>query len=221
MSVQSSGIDDHVESAAPYLWSATVSEVPRHHMTEFKDQHDVTELLQRWNRSGELPDELLFLVYEHLKTLSSKRLRKERSGHTLQTGDLVHEAYLRLSDKDQTDFRDRHHFYAIASELMRRVLIDHARKNAAGKRIGHELLVPLETLDDVAVGPDTDVLALDLALTKLAALDEIQAKVVELRSFAGLTLEETADVLGISRSSVARDWKTAKLWLRRELTRQR
>lgn len=189
-------------------------------MAEKNTSHDVTELLHRWSGSGELPEELLPLVYDQLKKLSSRRLQKQRQGHTLQTVDLVHEAYLRLVDQRRTDFRDRQHFFAIAAQIMRRVLLDHARKHAAGKRIDHTLLVPLEKASDVSSEPDTDVIALDLALSKLATLDAQQAKVVELRSFAGLNLEDTAEILGMSRSAVYRDWQTAKLWLRREMSGQ-
>ncbi len=180
--------------------------------------HQITELLQRWDQDkSEVVEKVLPLVYHELARLASNKLRMERMGHTLQTGDLVHEAYLRLVDQSRAGWEGRSHFYAIAAVAMRRVLVDHARRHAAQKRIHPQLMVPLESTPEPAVEQDVDVIALDHVLVKLAELDPRQARVVELRAFVGLTLEETAEVLEISTSTVYREWRTAKLWLRREL----
>ena len=181
--------------------------------------HDVTRLLQdvQDGRDG-ARDELVSLVYAELHGLASHFMRNERDDHTLQPTALVHEAYMRLMDQRNVSWQNRSHFFGIASQAMRRILVDHARRRRATKREGGERI----TLDDsVAVAPDRslDVLALDAALSKLAALSDRQAKVVELKYFGGLSIEETAEVLGVSIATVKREWNMARTWLRAELSR--
>jgi len=157
-------------------------------------------------------------VYDELRRLAHHYMRGERSGHTLQTTALVNEAYLRLARVDGMAFRDRTHFFAMAATMMRRVLVDHARANAADKRGGGVTLVGLD--DSIAAaGTTVDLLLLDDALSRLAKLDPQQARIVELRFFTGLTVDETADALEISTATVKRDWAMAKAWLYHELGR--
>lgn len=192
-------------------------------MTKREDQtaspQEITRLLHAWRDSKQAEEDLVPVVYDELKRLASRRLRRERAEHTMQTVDLVHEAYLRMVDQRQTDWQDRGHFFAVAAQAMRRVLIDHARRRSAAKRIDANLLVPLENAIELGVETDFDILALDEALNRLATLDAEQARIVELRAFAGLTLEETAELVERPRTSVWREWSTAKLWLRREMGR--
>src|SRR5262249_39564827 len=148
-------------------------------------------------------------------------LRRERPGHTLQTTGLVHEAYLRLVDQHQTDWQNRAQFFAVAAQMMRRVLIDHARSKQAAKRGGNNIRVTLEDATAAVQDRGGDLLELDEALTRLAELDHHQARVVELRYFTGLGIEETAEVLDISPATVKREWTMARAWLRRELARSR
>jgi RNA polymerase sigma factor (TIGR02999 family) len=184
----------------------------------------VTELLRAW--SGGEPrafDELVPLVYGELKQQAERYLRREKVGHSLQATALVHEAYLRLVDQRRIQWQGRTQFFGIAAQLMRRVLVDHARTRHAEKRGGANvsLVQPLDEATAAAVPAaalDVDLLALDDALTRLTALDERQAKVVELRYFSGLGIEETAEVLGISPATVKRDWTMARAWLKRELS---
>jgi RNA polymerase sigma-70 factor, ECF subfamily len=182
-------------------------------------QGEVTMLLQAWGagEAGAL-DRLVSLVYEELRQQAQRYLQREPSGHTLQATALVHEAYLRLVDQRQATWERRTQFFGVAAQLMRRVLVDHARGQRAAKRGGSAVRVPLE--DDMASTQerDVDLLGLDDALTRLAALDPRQVRVVELRFFAGLGIEETAEVLGVSPATVRRDWQFARTWLRRELT---
>ena len=178
----------------------------------------VTELLILW-RQGDLEaqERLLALVYDDLRRRAAGYLRRERVGHTLQPTALVHEAYLRLVDQDRVVWQNRAHFLAVAASMMRRVLMDHGRRQKAGKRGGAGTRV---TLDDAfsAVAPrDLDLLALDEALSELAAIDEQQARIVELRAFGGLEVEETAEVLGISPATVKRHWAFALAWLQQRL----
>ena len=182
---------------------------------------DISQLLRQWSDGNRAAlEELLPLVYDELHRQAARYLRRERVGHTLQTTALIHEAYLRLIDQRDVRWQSRTHFYAIASQMMRRVLIDYARAKHREKRGGDNARVPLDTVAPVANDEDSvDLIALDQALQRLAELDEQQARVVELRYFGGLSLEETAEVLHISRATTARDWDVAKAWLRRELTR--
>lgn len=174
---------------------------------------DVTTLLERWNNGdGDAIRELFGVVHAELRRLAGGLLRNERPGHTLQPTDLVHEAYLRLEGLEEMPFTSRRHFYGAASQAMRRILVDHARARAAAKR-GRALCVTLA--EDVAAAPSdpAEVLELDAALAELAALDERESQVVELRCFGGLTLRETAGVLGISLATAKTDWAHAKAWL--------
>lgn len=182
-------------------------------------QSAITELLQAWRRSEDVAEDLLPLVYSELKKVATGLMRRERQGHVFQPADLVHEAYIRLRDQRESDWQDRKHFYAASAQAMRRILIDHARRQAADKRIHPSLTIPLDKAPDPIFEQDVEVLALDEALTKLTTLRPLQAQIVELRAFAGMTLEEIAEVVDSSRSSVHREWQTAQLWLRREMTR--
>ena len=181
--------------------------------------HTVTQMLAEWSNSGDRDalDKLMPIVYEELRRQAARYLRHERDGHTLQTTALVHEAYVRLIDQAGVRWQNRAHFYAIAAEMMRRILVDHARKRNAAKRGGDALRVTLDEALQSSGPKDLDLIAVDEALTKLAALDQQQARVVELRFFGGLNVDETAEVLGISERTVKRDWSVAKAWIRREL----
>ena len=165
------------------------------------------------------PDDLLPLVYDELRRLADGYLRRERPGHTLQPTALVHEAYLRLVDQTRVDWQGRTHFLAIGAQMMRRLLIEHARRRQRLRRGGDRLRITLA--DDVAPipGQDLDLVAVRDALERLTALDQRQARIVELRFFAGLTVAEVAQALGVSRRTVEGDWTHARAWLRRELCR--
>jgi len=177
----------------------------------------ISQLLADWaNRDAGARDRLMPIVYEELRRLAHHYMRGEREAHTLQTTALVNEAYLRLAGIDGLQWRDRAHFFAMAATLMRRVLVDHARQRGRDKRGAG---VSVMSLDEhaIAAAPAVDVVALDEALERLAAVDPQQSRVVELRFFAGLSVKETAEALGISTATVKRDWSTAKLWLYNEL----
>ena len=189
-----------------------------------EDAREITQLLKAWNQGDESALERLTpLVYARLRRLAWHYTRRERAGLTLQGTALVHELFLRLFDASDIEWQDRAHFYAIASHVMRRILVDAARTRYAAKRGGRAERVDTSNLDldAIVVGEDraAAVCALDDALTSLAALDPRRAKVIELRFFGGLTVEETAEVLDVSPQTVMRDWKTAKVWLARELQR--
>jgi len=182
---------------------------------------DVTDLLRRWGRGDrEALDRLMPLVYQELHRMASRYLTSERSGHTLQSTALVHEAYVRLVDQRLVDWQNRAQFFGLAAQAMRRILVDHARSRGRAKRGSDAPRVAMETIDPVAtadaVDPE-DALAIDVALNKLQAIDPGQARIVELRFFGGLTVEETAEVLSTSPSTVKREWALARAWLRREL----
>jgi RNA polymerase sigma-70 factor, ECF subfamily len=178
----------------------------------------VTQLLRAWSEGdSQALAALTPLVYEELHRRAHWHMARERPGQTLQTTALVNEAYVRLVDLRHVSWRDRAHFFALASRMIRRVLIDAARARGSAKRGGGAPDAPFDELLMVSREPPADVLALDDALNALAALDQRKAQVVELRFFGGLTVEETADVLGVSPETVKRDWKLAKAWLRREL----
>lgn len=175
-----------------------------------------TALLVRWkNGDHNALDQLLPLVYDELRRLARSYLRRERSQHTLQSTALVHEAYLRLVDQN-VDWQSRAHFFGIAAQMMRRILVDHARARHAAKR-GDGLKVTLDEGMALAEAQSLDVLALDRALNELAKVDEQQGKVVELRYFAGLSIEETAEAMSISAATVKREWTMAKAWLARAI----
>jgi RNA polymerase sigma-70 factor (ECF subfamily) len=185
----------------------------------------ITAMLRAWG-DGEQPasDELIRAVYEQLRRQARRQLRRERGNHTLDTAALINEAYLKLVEQRSTKWQGRGHFYALAAELMRRILVDHARTKHRQKRGGHDEAVDLE--DAIGAAPlvspplNVDLIALDEALNRLALLDEQQVRVVELRYFAGLGIEETSDALDISVATVKREWAAAKAWLRHELTRR-
>ncbi len=180
---------------------------------------DVTSLLLDWNRGrAEALEELMPVVYEELRRLAKAHLGRERRDHTLQPTDLVHEAYLKLVDQRHVDWKNRAHFFAVAARLMRRVLVDHARARLAQKRGGGAVRVAFdETLVLGTEAADVLLLALDDALTELGALDVRQARTVELRYFAGLTVDEAAEALGVSGMTVKRDWTVARAWLKLRL----
>ena len=184
--------------------------------------HQVTHLLRAWGEGeqGAL-DELVPLVYQELHRLARRYMSQERPGHTLQTTALVNEAYLRLVDTTLAGWQNRTHFYAICAQVMRRILVDWARSRQAQKR--GAAVAPLELVESLAVaaGPGPDLVALDDALQALSALDSRKGKVVEMRYFGGLSVEETAGALRVSRETVLRDWQFAKSWLRRELSREK
>lgn len=178
----------------------------------------VTDILQRLDLSDTRQrDELMVLVYDELRTLAQRQLGRERAGHTLQPTALVNEAYMRLFDTQANGWESRAHFFGVAARAMRQVLVDYARKRHAEKRGGDLERVTLVTDIAEAGNNATDVIDLHLALEKLSQNDEALARLVELRFFAGLTLDEAADMLGVSRRKAANDWAVARLWLQREL----
>jgi RNA polymerase sigma-70 factor, ECF subfamily len=182
---------------------------------------EVTQLLTAWNQGDEgAKDRLVPLVYRELHQLAQRYMAKEYRGHTLQATALVNEAYLRLVDIRHADWRNQAHFFAVAARIMRHVLVDLARQRGRLKRGAEEQRVSFEEALTVKVSSIEEVLAIDEALDKLAATDPRKVQVVELRFFAGLSVEETAKVLKASTDTVLRDWRLAKLWLRRELRRQ-
>jgi RNA polymerase sigma-70 factor (ECF subfamily) len=179
-----------------------------------ESQADIT-LLLRAAASGDRRDldALMVAIYEDMRRLAMSHLRSERADHTLQPTALVHEAYVKLLGQRSTDWNDRLHFFAIASQIIRRILIDHAREREALKRGGGNARVSIHEQDIPTPTQDLDLLALDQALKELAELDERQARIVELRFFGGCSLEETADLLGVARRTVDRDWQAARAWL--------
>ena len=180
--------------------------------------HDVTRLLARWKDGDEAAfQQLVPIVHEELRRLARRQMAGERPGHTLQPTALVNEAYLRLVNLKQMQWQDRAHFFAMGARLMRRILVDFARSRGYQKRGGGAKQVSLDQALEVADGQPTDVVALNDALEALAAVDERKSRVVELRFFGGLSVEETAEVLNVSRETVKRDWTFAKMWLRRHL----
>ena len=178
---------------------------------------DITDLLRQAEAgSGEAVDRLIPLVYDELRRLASSYLQSERTEHTLQTTALVHEAYLKLVDQRRTTWQNRAHFFGIAAQAMRRILVDHARRRTAAKRDAGR---PITLNESLAGGraPDDEILGVHAALDRLAALDPRQARVVELRYFAGLTIEQTAEALELSPATIKREWLSARAWLQREL----
>jgi len=182
--------------------------------------NQVTELLVRW-RDGDKAalDALMPLVYSELRRIANRYLQGERSDHTLQSTALVHEAYVRMTNQQLPQWQNRAHFFAVAAQLMRQILVDHARTHRASKRGGDVYKLALEDAEEQRQPVDVDVVALDDALKTLAAMDSQQSRVVELKFFGGLSNEDTAEVLGVSTSTVKRDWTTARAWLFRELNR--
>ena len=183
---------------------------------------EVTQLLVDWSQGNQAArDQLMPVVYDELRRLAHHYLRRERPEHTLQATALVHEAYLQLVDQRSVQWQNRAHFFGIAAQLMRRILAEYARSRAAAKRGGGE---PRLSLDEDAgwfAERGVDLVAVDEALTRLACIAPQQSRLVELRFFGGLTVEETAEVMGVSPRTVKREWRTAKAWLRRELDKER
>ena len=180
---------------------------------------NITELLVGYGRGDkEALDKLMPIVYNELRQQAARYLRREQQGHTLQTTALIHEAYVRLVDQRNVQWQNRAHFFGIAAQMMRRILVDHARGKRRAKRGGSDVKVSLADVAIPVKETDLDVVALDEALTRLAEIDEQQSRVVELRFFSGLTVEETAEVMHISPATVKRDWSMAKAWLHRELS---
>jgi len=189
---------------------------------EAHQANEITEKLRDWNDNQryDSADALLKLVYDELRRQAHRYLQKERSGHTLQTTALVHEAYLKLIKQKNVSWEGRSHFFGVAATMMRRILIDYAKTKHRVRRGGVHSDLPIENALTISVSEtDFDLLALDEALNRLAEKEAHLAKIVELRFFSGLDVVETAEVLGISESTVKRDWQMAKAWLHRELTR--
>ena len=189
-------------------------------LVENGSPHQLTDLLAQW-RAGQRDalDALMPLVYEELRGLARHYLQQERPGHTLQSTALVHEAFVRLVGQKPPDWQSRTHFYGVAARLMRQILVDHARSSRAAKRGGDSIKL---TVDEALLGAkkaDFDIVALDEALTSLSELSPQQGQIVELRFFSGLSIEETAEVTGISPATVKRHWTAARAWLFREMSR--
>ena len=180
----------------------------------------ITELLERWNNGEEQArDELMSLVYNELHRLAATYLRRERKEHTLQPTALVNELFLKFSEQHSMSWRNRAQFFGVAAQLMRRILVDYARAHSAFKRGGDRFCVSLKNVAAFGSQPDVDLLALHEVLEGLAEFDRDQAQLVELRFFGGLTIEETAEVMGTSHATVEREWKLAKAYLKKELTK--
>jgi RNA polymerase sigma factor (TIGR02999 family) len=182
-------------------------------------EQDVTHLLLKWSEGdrGAL-DALVPLVYDELRRLAQLYLAREKSGHTLSSTALVHEAYLRLVRQEDVSWQNRAHFFAVAARMMRRILVDHARKHNYAKRGGGAMTLSLDETVAPVKERELDLVALDDALDALAKLDERQCRMVELRFFGGLSIEETSEVLGVSTPTVKREWASARAWLYREIS---
>lgn len=179
---------------------------------------DVTALLDDWSRGNrDALQQLLPVVYGELRRIAARQLRAERVGHTLQPTALVHEAYLRLVDQRHVDWHDRAHFFGVAAEVMRRILVDHARRHHANKRGDGVRCVSIDEARDVPASNQIPLLALDQALDRLEKVDPALAKIVELRAFGGVTIDEAAHLLKVSPSTAKREWRIARAWLAREL----
>ena len=191
------------------------------------ESQDVTRLLMNWSQGDQQSlDELMPLVYNELRRLAGSYLRRERADHTLQGTALVHEAFLRLVNQRDVQWKSRAHFFAIAAQMIRRILVDHARAQQAEKRGSGGVKIELDAAIAATPGAfaaetgGVDLLGLDTALEKLARLDERQSRIVELRFFAGLSIEETAEVMSLSTATVKREWNSSRAWLHREMTRE-
>lgn len=179
----------------------------------------ITQLLIDWSKGDQAAlEKLMPLVYNELRRLASNYLRRERANHTLQPTALVNEAYLKLVDQRNAKWQNRAHFFGISAQLMRRILVDHARQHHAVKRGGsNQQRLSITSAEQIAKQPEIDLLALNEALDELTKMDPQQGRIVELKFFGGLSIDETAKVLGISHATVERDWKMARAWLRRQL----
>ncbi|MDQ1474101.1 MAG: hypothetical protein QOJ99_5581 [Bryobacterales bacterium] len=187
-------------------------------MKEEVPGQEVTALLVNWSNGDQHAlEELMPLVYNELRRLAGSHLRRERSDHTLQSTALVHEAFLRLVNQRDVHWRSRAHFYGIAAQMIRRILVDHARSQQAGKRGAGAIKLELDEAMAISHQKEVDLVGLDEALERLAALDERQGRIVELRFFAGLSVEETAEVMNLSPATVKREWSSARAWLYREI----
>jgi RNA polymerase sigma factor (TIGR02999 family) len=183
------------------------------------EAQSVTQKLVQWGKGDrESLNELAILVQDELRRIARKHMRNERSGHTLQTTALLNEAFLRLIDQSQVEWRDRVHFFGIAARIMRQILVDYARKSGSEKRGGDVYVLPLNEALVFPAGKSAELIALDEALIRLAERDPRKARVVELRYFGGLSVEEAAEALEVHPNTVIRDWTLAKAWLRRELS---
>jgi len=179
---------------------------------------DVTELLRDWNAGDAAGrDRLMRLVYEPLRAIAERQLQRERAGHTLQPTALVNELYVKFAEQRRVDWHDRVHFFAVAAQVMRRILVDHARRKKSDKRGGDAVPVSIDAAVEICEQQDFDIVALDLALERLAEIFPQQARIVELRFYGGLTLDETAEAMGISAATVSREWTMARAWLRRAM----
>jgi RNA polymerase sigma factor (TIGR02999 family) len=182
---------------------------------------DITELIADIRRGDdEAAADLFRRVYRELRQLAAHYMRRERQDHTLQATALVHEAYLRMLKERDVSYENRAHFFGIAANVMRRILVDHARAHRAEKRGGHDIKVPLEDAPAIAIENCDYIIEVDRALERLAALDARQARIVELRFFAGLSVEQTADIVGVTPRTIVREWRVARGWLQRELAAQ-
>ena len=180
----------------------------------------ITQLLDKWSRGDKAAlDQLMPLVYDELRRLAKSYLRRQRQNHTLQATALVNEAYLRLIGQSTVSLQNRAQFFGLAATMMRNLLVDHARAHQAAKRGGSQYLLSISKADRLSTKPALDLVALDDALRDLAAIKPQHSRLVELRFFGGLTIEETAAILGVSHATVERDWSFARSWLRREMSR--
>lgn len=205
-----------IEPWAPY----PVSRKPAPHRP-MATSSEVTALLGDWSRGNQSAlNQLLPLVYGELRRIAARQLRSERVGHTLQPTALVHEVYMRLVDQRSVDWKNRAHFFGAAAQVMRRILVDHARRHTASKRGDGLHRVSMDEATELAAPEGIPVLALDQALDRLATMDRELARIVELRAFGGMTIEEAACVLNVSASTAKREWRTAKAWLTRELSHE-
>lgn len=178
----------------------------------------ITERLIAWNSGDtEALDDVIRGVYQELRRMADRYLRLERPGHTLQPTALVHEAYLRLIDQTQVNWQNRAHFFGVAAQMMRRILVDHARTKHRDKRGGPAIKLSLEEVANLSKGRPVDLVALDEAMERLAEIDQRKSRVVEMRFFGGLSVDETAEALEVSPQTVLRDWKLAKAWLHQEI----
>lgn len=180
---------------------------------------EITRMLIAWNQGDERArDELMPRIYDELRRLARAHLRRERAGHTLQPTALVHEVFLRLVDQSQVNWQSRAHFFGAAARLMRQILINHAEARRAAKRGGDAERISLSDVDHFTVKQEIDLIALNEALKKLERIDPQQGRIVEMRYFSGLTIEEVAEALGVAPATVKREWSAARAWLRRELS---
>ena len=185
-----------------------------------RSSEGITQLLKKWSTGDEKAlDQLMPLVYDELHRIAEAYLRRERREHTLQPTALVNELFLKFFDQNSMSWQNRAQFFGVAAQMMRRILVDHARKHYSAKRGGSRFAVSLKDIAVFGTEPDADLLALHDVLNRLEEIDPVQARIVELRFFGGLTIKETVEVMQISHATVEREWRTAKAFLKRELTR--